>query len=402
MKSLSPRPLPRIVLEPVKLLTSAAELALLREAYSRRGAPAIRRKLANALARRADWDAVIALLNGTPDLSTDECLLLAAAWLDLPSSDRCTQAAQLIEQVLVAGEAYLISKALVLRATIETRNGNVAAARVSLKEALEIDPGNRAACMRLGSIALRAGDVDAALAMVDTLVRRGIGHAYLPAIRALAQGLSGDIAGARATIAADQLGFSAFVAPPPGWSDGAEFNAALARELKAHTDLRRQRYGASPVESWGIDKPLTPDAPLLHQLMKQIAAEIETRLAALANADHSWLDHRPATATLHCSCVMTEAEDFEDWHVHPTGWLNGVYYVEIPEAVVNGSDSAGCIGFGLPESLAGSAAAAAYGVTTIRPSNGLMVAFPSHTYHRTFMHGCEGRRIAVTFELRSA
>ena len=178
MKSLSPRPLPRIVLEPVKLLTSAAELALLREAYSRRGAPAIRRKLANALARRADWDAVIALLNGTPDLSTDECLLLAAAWLDLPSSDRCTQAAQLIEQVLVAGEAYLISKALVLRATIETRNGNVAAARVSLKEALEIDPGNRAACMRLGSIALRAGDVDAALAM-DPVARKKMLDAML-------------------------------------------------------------------------------------------------------------------------------------------------------------------------------------------------------------------------------
>jgi len=397
------QPLPSrtsIAIEAVSPLSTRAELALIHVAYQRRSSLAIRWKLANLLSRLADWGGLIELLAPLDDLSADEDLLLAAAWLDLHAIKGCDEAAKSIDRVCSgANSPAQRSAALVLRAKIAAWNHDWPAARVSLQQALALDPANLAACIRLARIELSEGRADAALALVDGLAAQGAQHPYLIATRALSQACRGDLADARHMMGTDSLAASTIIAPPPGWSDIETFNAALAAELLAHPDLRHQRYGASPTPSWGIDSPLTPAAPLLAQLLTQIVGALDERIAALGDGDHPWLRIGPATATLNCSCVMTGAAHFEEWHIHPTGWLNGVYYVQIPEGIT-GDSAAGCLAFGLPGKLAGNETAAAYGREITCPRSGLLVTFPSHTYHRTFAHGCEGRRIAVTFELR--
>ena len=389
-----------IAIEAASPLSVGAELVLIRDAYRRRSSPAMRWKLANLLSRVADWAGLVGLLAPLDDLSVEEDLLLAAAWLEHRSIDGCGEAIKSIDRVrLGASTMAQRSAALVLRARIAAWHRDRAAARGALQQALDLDPANRAACIRLARIELSEGRADVALAMVDSLAAQGAEHPYLFAVRALSQARCGDVANARRTMGTELLSASRMIAPPPDWSEIEAFNAALAAELLAHPDLRFQRYGASPALSWGIDAPLTPAAPLLGLLLGRIAEACAEHIAALDGADHPWLLMRPAKTTLHCSCVMTEAEDFEDWHAHPTGWLNGVYYVQIPDGLSD-ENEAGCLAFGLPGSVAGSAAAEAYGRRIIRPRGGLMAVFPSHTYHRTFAHGCEGRRIAVTFELR--
>ncbi len=401
METAQPRPVvTSIALEPASPLSVRAELALIRDAYRRRPSPAMRRKLAILMSRVADWAGLIELLAPLDDLSAEEDLLLAEAWLDLRSIDGCGEAMKSIDRVCGAANSQAHrSAALVFRAKIAARHRDRAAARGALQQALDLDPANRAACIRLARIELSEGRADAALALADSLAARGVAHSYVCAIRALSQACRGDVAEARQTMGTVFLGASRMIAPPPGWSDIEVFNAALAAELLAHPDLRFQRYGASPSPSWGIDAPLTPAAPLLKLLLASIVSAVGEHIAGLSERDHPWLGIRPAQATLHCSCVMTEAEHFESWHVHPTGWLNGVYYVQIPKGISE-ENEAGCLAFGLPNSPAGSAVAEAYGRQIICPRGGLLVAFPSHTYHRTFAHGCEGRRIAVTFELR--
>jgi len=397
------QPLPAhtsITIEAASPLSTRAELALVKAAFRQRSSPAMRWKLANLLSRMADWEGLIELLAPLGDLSADEDLLLAAAWLDLHAIDGCDEATKSIYRVYDgANTKAQRGAALVLRARIAAWNRDWPAARESLQQALALDPANLAACIRLARIELGESRADAALALVDGLAARGARHPYIFATRALSQACRGDLADARQTMGTDSLAASRMIAPPPGWNDIEVFNAALAAELLAHPDLRHQRYGASPKPSWGIDSPLTPAAPLLGLLLNSIVGVLDEHIAALGDGDHPWLRLRPATATLHCSCVMTEAADFEDWHVHPTGWLNGVYYVQIPEGI-SGESEAGCLAFGLPDELAGSDVATAYGHQVTCPKGGLLVAFPSHTYHRTYAHGCEGRRIAVTFELR--
>lgn len=393
-------PATRIALEAASPISTDAELELIRIAYKQRPTPALRRKLARLMSRIADWDGLVELLAPLDELGVDEDLMLAEALLERRSIDRRNQAMAAIECVLAgSGSDAQRAAALVLRAKVEAWNCDWPAARASLRQALALDPANRAACSRLVRIELRTGEVEAALDVVEGLAARGVSHPYVLASRALILARKGRLAEARHAMGTGVLSASQMLAPPPGWADIDAFNAALAAELLAHPDLRYQRYGASPALSWGIDAPFTSAAPLLGRLLAGIADELQHHIAALGQIDHPWLRIRPARTMLHCSCVMTEAEDYEDWHLHPTGWLNGVYYVRIPEGIT-GETEAGCLAFGLPDDLAGSEAAGSYGREVIVPHGGMLVAFPSHTYHRTYAHGCEGRRIAVTFELR--
>jgi hypothetical protein len=375
----------RITVEPVRALNAGQELALVRGAHAARPTPALRARLARLL--RGEPAALIALLGDAADLGPAEALLLAAARAQQAGGDAAAVGAL---GPALAGGPHWRSAALTLRARSERRAGRPAAARASLHEALALDPHNRDACARL--VEVDAGDPDAVLALVRGLAAQGVAHAYLIAGEVAARARLGD-AGARDLEGARFRGGEA-VAPDID-------PAALAAELLAHPDLRVARDGNRPDPALGIAAPLTREAPLLARLMARIAAALERRIAALAG-DHPWLAMRPAAATLHCSCVMTGAAEEEHWHVHPTGWLNGIYYVRLPHGIAGGADAAGCIGFGLPPALAGEAAAAARGVDVVRPREGLMLTFPSHSFHRTFAHGRAGRRIGITFEVRPA
>lgn len=391
----------RIRLQESRPITTRQDLALVGEAYARKPSPALRRRLAKLLGQTGKLDAVIALLTQQDDLGTDELLSLASAWLTRSSPEADQEAGAAIEQALtLAAVAPERSTALTLRASIEKRCGKMDAERATLAEALELDPHNRNACMGLAALQLRAGEPEAALALADRLTTSGVDHPYVLAARTLAHARRGEIDTARALLGTDALRHAEPLGPPAGWGDIAAFNQALARELLGHPDLRYQRYGSAPTASWGIDAPLTPGAPLVRLLAERVAEAFEAHAARVAGIGHPWVAARPARATLHCSCVIAESEAHDGWHLHPTGWLNGVYYVQVPPAVAAGAGEAGCIGFGLPADLAGAEAAAAYGVEIVRPREGMLLLFPSHTYHRTFPHGLDEKRICVTFELR--
>jgi uncharacterized protein (TIGR02466 family) len=178
------------------------------------------------------------------------------------------------------------------------------------------------------------------------------------------------------------------------------FNSALAEELLAHPALRYERYGTASELTWRIDAPATGEAPHVRALLAEIRAAIQSHLESIACADHPWLLSRPASAVLRSWCVITDGAGHESWHVHQFGWLSGVYYVRVPRSISCGAGPEGCLSFGLPPELAGEEAARAYDSKLVRPREGLLLAFPSHAYHRTFPHGTGEKRICVAFDLR--
>lgn len=86
-------------------------------------------------------------------------------------------------------------------------------------------------------------------------------------------------------------------------------------------------------------------------------------------------------------------------HLHPGGWLSGVYYVEVPETISidENRDNEGWIEFGAP----------GYGyepvrdppVKRIQPIPGRLTVFPSSVFHRTLPFRGDGRRISIAFDL---
>lgn len=391
----------RIVIEPGKLISTGQELAVLRAAYRRQpGSRLLRGRLATAFLMQDAFDDAIHLLSdgGAPDAG--EGVVLVQAHLARETQDDNRRVVEIVDRLLpLLDDDYARAQFLADQAKALRRLGETARARATLDRALTLDPANKDACKRLAALDLDEGDSAGGLATLDRLAAGGASHARLHAARALAEARAGRIEAAREVVAFDELHFAGTLDTPPGFASLDAFNAALAAELLNHPNLRYERYGSASEQTWRIDAPALGDAPMVKLLLDGIARTAERHAAHIADRDHPWARARPDTGMLHCWCVMTDGTGYETWHVHQFGWLSGVYYVQIPPAITAGADQAGCIAFGLPEDVVGDAAAADYGRHVVRPEEGMLMLFPSHTYHRTFPHGAAERRICVAFDI---
>lgn len=382
-------------------MTLAQELTLAHNAWIRLPTAFNRQRLAVLAFRDDDFDSPIELLHDADDLNAVEHALLIQSYLAKETeADNCRARDAARKAAAAATNPVWQAAALADQAKAAVRLGQASEARSLLGQSLKLDPNNKDACKRLAALDLAEGRARELTEWCEQLRAAGVGHARLHAARVLGAAAQGDQAAARAINGLDQLGHSERLDPPPGWDSIDAFNAALAAELLAHKGLRFERYGSASNFSWRIEGLARPDAPLVSLLLGHIADRVVARVRAIEGHDHPWLADRPEQALLRAWSVITEGDGFEGWHVHQFGWLSGVYYVQIPDEIRSGSGLEGCIGFGLPEELAGPAPAAAYGVSTIRPEPGLMLTFPSHTFHRTFPYHGSGKRICVAFDLR--
>jgi uncharacterized protein (TIGR02466 family) len=386
-----------------KRITAADECALVMAAYARNpGSTLLRDRLAVLFNRNDRFDAAIALYAGIDPYSLGfaEVLVLVHAHM---SVERPADTARAVDLATVAFEVadqdFQRAAALAARGKAQRRLGAVDAAEQSLRAALTHDPHNKDACKRLASIHFDQGAPDRVLADMDGLSAQGVGHSRLFAAQTLALAQLGRIDAAREQDGWARFAYRDTLATPAGFDSLDAFNAALAAELLAHPGLRYESYGTASEQTWRIDAPATGEAPRIRQLLDALAGTIDAHLATLPADGHPWLHARPGAGVLHSWCVITESTGFETWHVHQFGWLSGVYYVQIPDGIAHGSDAGGCIAFGIPEDMVGDDAAQAFGVTTIRPSAGTVMLFPSHCYHRTFPHGAAERRICVAFDI---
>ncbi len=389
--------------EPAKALSARQECEVMRIAVAHEPASApLRLRLARLLNQLDAFDEAIAVLTAPAAgvLDCAGCLALATARFarDQPGDTALAGDAATLAEALAPTDAAR-STALAEQAKALLRMDHHGAARDRLTEALRLDPGNANACRRLVTELMRTGDAEAVIALTDRLAAQGIGHARLFAARMLAFARLGRIEEAHATINLPGFRYRQPLVPPPGWADIGTFNAALVEELKTHPGLRYERHGTASHSTWRIDALATGAAPIARALLTRIAETAERHIASLADRAHPWLAARPADGVLRSWCVITEGEGFEQWHAHPFGWMSGVYYAQVPDAVVTGSDARGCIAFGLPDGLTGAAMAARFGADLVRPQPGLLMLFPSHSYHRTFPHGAADRRICVSFDI---
>lgn len=385
-----------------KAITAAQELGLLREAVAQNpiSAPLLER-MARLLVDVDAFDEAIDVLQrivrSHSAFSSHE--LLCRARLSRQSQADNLQVCDDAKKALaLAKGAEQRAIALTALGRAQARLG-LAEARDSLVTALQHNSHDQNAYRRLASLYLAKNDAQAVLALSDQLLEKGVAHTRLLASRSMAFAQLGQMEAAHQTVGLNYFCHRSKLFPPPGWTDIAAFNSSLADELVNHPAQRFDRYGAASSKTWRIDEFETGSALHVGALQQQIASEVKAFVGRIANIDHPWAMARPVGGIFHNSCVMTHGEGFEEWHVHQHGWLSGVYYVAVPEAVVAGDDSRGCIAFGLPENVVGAEVAQRFGLELTRPEQGLLMLFPSHTYHRTFPHGQSERRICIAFDI---
>lgn len=392
-----------LAIEAPATLTTGDEIELLRAAVARNpDSPKLRHKLAVALTQLDAFDEAIAMLEtvaaDAPDFASHFSLGLAYLSRETEADDiRAFESAQLAETLT----EYPANRAaaLALAGKVLTRQGRTDEALATLTRALDEYPGDKDAFKRVAALHLAAGEPEKVVALTDDLLAKGVCHARLLAARVLAFAKLGDAAGAKEAAGLDRLLYRRTLTPPPG-KTLEEFNAAIRDELRANRGLRYDRYGTASTQTWRLDQPSLAGSVMVQQLQTLIRDAVVDYVGSLAGYDHPWINGAPSRGMLHNWCVMTDAEGFELWHVHQFGWISGVYYVDIPEAVTEGDDKGGCIAFGLPDDMVGEEAAAAFGEILVRPTPGLLMLFPSHSYHRTFAHGADERRICLAFDIQ--
>lgn len=383
-------------------LAATVETALLQQAVARNATSVpLRARLATFLFTQDRFEEAgtmfSRLLHDAP--SAGWAIMLAECHIsrETPLDDTAAAAVARIA-VKLAVDDFERASALAALGKVLVRQGAVDEARRVLGQALEANPQDTNAYKRLASLDLSAGATDAALDTAAHLIDRGVGHSRLLVARALAFAKQGRIEDARNAVGLKRhLHVEKLV--PRGWPDLDAFNAEVRSELARHPDLRFDKYGTASHKTWRIDHPAMKGFVAIPELQKLIQGAVQAQVARLAQDDSIWMRARPDRAVVHNWCVLTDAEGFEEWHVHQNGWMSGVYYVDVPKAVTSGVGNEGCLVFGLPEDLVGVDAAARYGQTVVRPEAGILALFPSHSYHRTFAHGSAERRICFAFDV---
>ena len=185
---------------------------------------------------------------------------------------------------------------------------------------------------------------------------------------------------------------------PAGYKSVSQFNEALAKHVRAHPTLRTDPVKNATRFGKHTDNLLinaTGPIPVLVALVEEAVADYMRSLPR--DPTHPYLAHRPRDFKLMMWSVVMDSQGHQLPHLHPDGWVSGVYYVELPEkmhAATGRQD--GWIEFGrpLPE-LTGSLEPE---VKVLKPEEGMLVIFPSYFYHQTIPFESVDQRICIAFD----
>ncbi len=135
--------------------------------------------------------------------------------------------------------------------------------------------------------------------------------------------------------------------------------------------------------------------PSLERLKYVILEQVENYRAKFAGAADGLVSRWPRKSKLTGWHVRLLSSGYQDAHVHPTGWLSGVFYVRVPNGLGAGEGDIefSLHGYDLP--------VRSKDIPTRRhsPKAGELVLFPSSLFHRTTPFVADDERHCIAFDL---
>jgi uncharacterized protein (TIGR02466 family) len=249
-----------------------------------------------------------------------------------------------------------------------------------------------------GTVDLRRGDARAAVDAFTRALALAPDDQLAIAQRGLALQAAGDAAAARDWLGLERLIGAVRPAVPAPFASAAEFNAALAQDIRQHSRLRFEPVGLAARGGYLTEDLLADRTPAILGFERTLRAAIDGFIAGLVDdPKHPFLRAVPRGAyTLNLWATRVAAQGVIDTHIHEESWLSGAYYVELPPAL-QADDRAGWIEFGRPHR--GLPEPPPDTLRCLRPEVGLLLLFPSYLYHRTLPFDGGGERISISFDL---
>jgi tetratricopeptide (TPR) repeat protein len=332
--------------------------------------------------------AAVAAQPGNPDFHSNLGVALRALGREADAADAFARALALDPAHANAGYNLAIAQ----------RNlGQLDAAIASMRDAVAREPGSAERHGDLAGLLMEAGRFEEALGACDACLDRAPGNVLAISYKLHALEQCGDRAGAAALKALDRVIRPTSLPLPPGWSDVRALCAELAAYVSGHPSLARPQDRAT-THGRQTGRLLTDGDAHARALRWIIDTAVAEYLAALpVDAGHPWLARRPPRWSLSAWGVVLEDQGYQAPHIHPPGWVSGVFYVALP-CVIGPDDAgqAGWIEFGrAPEEIPSPRPPE---VRTFMPEVGLMVLFPSYLHHRTIPFRAGEPRVSIAFD----
>lgn len=136
---------------------------------------------------------------------------------------------------------------------------------------------------------------------------------------------------------------------------------------------------------------------LKQQIEQQVAAYIDMARRRL-DPQHPFVANTPRSYRIYAWTIVMKNQGYQKQHIHPSGWLSGVTYIQLPDAVyASAAAREGWIEFGQPPE--GFPWQREPQLHSVQPEIGKIVLFPSYYYHKTIPFTADRQRISVAFDV---
>lgn len=252
--------------------------------------------------------------------------------------------------------------------------------------------------MKARAQSLRRKDV---VEWCDSILAENPRHTYARYVKAHALPLIGRVEEARQLIAVDRLVETQDLPVPSGYADGESFRDALAAEIRANPTLEPDPRGLTTRSGLQTRVLRRPEAVAIEALLGQCKEAVDAYVERMVASGDAFAHTQPDRVRLRPWAVVYGGGGRQDPHMHPLGWITGVYYVSAPRPAGANAYS-GPLVLGAIKQRRG-LETPPWGTREIEPVPGRLVLFPSHVPHATEPPGGEdGSRICVTFDVIDA
>jgi uncharacterized protein (TIGR02466 family) len=272
---------------------------------------------------------------------------------------------------------------------------------------LALDPTNITALRVLGRQTRKNGNPEIMIPICQTALKHEPGHTQAYYELALAFMSVGRSEEARDLIDINRFVTVTEVGAPQTYANDETFESALTSEIINNTTLKPDPLGRATrgglQTTAGLPHAGESVIGELINLVRVAVNEFEANLPETLN--HPFIKGRPTRAHLNAWAVVYPGEGRQIPHIHPTGWLSGVYYVRVPKQSRNDSHN-GCLLLGATEigatEIEGLNLDPPWGIREIRPVSGGLVLFPSYIPHATIPTESPDKRICISFDVKTA
>ena len=311
------------------------------------------------------------------------------------NAKKYTKALKMLEKVVeVAGDnpGYHMNIGAVRDAA-----GKPQDAEKSYRMAIELRPDYLDPYHNLGDLYLRLGRPEEAIAVFDRCMETNGREFHSLAYKAHALDDAGRHEEARYLLDFDTYVKPYKFEPPIGYDTIDDFRAALGRHVKTHPTLEAGVMSTKNGKHTGelLRAPQGPMAVMERRIDDAVRWYIDN---LPDDPNHPAVKWVPRDWKLTTWGVVMHNKGHERAHIHPNGWLSGVFYLNLPDVLEDPERKPeGWLEFGRPTSDLH--VQSELTLRHYKPEYGQMFLFPSYLYHGTIPFKSDQRRICVAFDV---